>query len=147
MLLHWIFVLSGFIQIQKRIQIPFENRFGKLEKKKKKEKKENVFFILSFWPISPAASCFLPRLLLVGRSAFPSRWSAHGPFASSPPRLGPSRRKPSSCAQATTSPLLSASHASNHFLKPSATTPSKASTDRIHPLNLFLPYLEHLWAI
>jgi hypothetical protein len=33
------------------------------------------------------------------------------------------------------------------LLKPSATTPSKATTDRIHPLNLFLPYLEHLRAI
>jgi hypothetical protein len=36
MLSHNIFVLSGLIQIQKRIQNPFENCFGNFEKKKKK---------------------------------------------------------------------------------------------------------------
>jgi hypothetical protein len=36
MLLYWIFVLSGLIQIQKRIQNPFENGFGKFGKKMKR---------------------------------------------------------------------------------------------------------------
>jgi hypothetical protein len=37
MLLHWIFVLSGLIQIQKRIQNLLENGFEKLGKEKEKD--------------------------------------------------------------------------------------------------------------
>jgi hypothetical protein len=142
MLLYWNFCIEWFDSNSKEkfkiyLEIPWKNW---------KKKKENVFFfILGFWPIGLAASCFLPRLLLVGRSA--SR--AVGQRATRllpPPRLGPSRRRPSSRAQATV-PLSSLSLANvagprvraASLLKPSAMTPFKTITDRIPPLNLFFP--------
>jgi hypothetical protein len=58
MLSHNIFVLSGLIQIQKRIQNPFENCFGNFEKKKKK-----IFPLLSaFGPAQPRALRLGPSL-------------------------------------------------------------------------------------
>jgi hypothetical protein len=137
-----IFVWSGLIQIQKRNSKSIWNSLEKLEKEK-----ENVFlFILGFWPISPAASCFLPRLLLVGRSAFPSHWPARTArfpalLSWAEPAVGPSSRAHD---HVLLSSLLFADITglrvrAASLLKPSATTPSKYIIDRIPSLNLFFP--------
>jgi hypothetical protein len=49
--------LSGWFQIQKRIQNLFENGFGKLEKEKEKE----ILFYSTFWPNSAHARFFCTR--------------------------------------------------------------------------------------
>jgi hypothetical protein len=62
MLLHWIFVLSGLIQLQKRIQNPFENCSENFEKKKQRDSP----FLSVFGPaIRPACSLPHPRSALL----------------------------------------------------------------------------------
>jgi hypothetical protein len=74
---------------------------------KLEKEKENVFhFILGFWPIGLAASRFLPRLLLVGRSAFPSREQRAARFPAPPWAELPQARHH---ARAAVFPLLSIS--------------------------------------
>jgi hypothetical protein len=89
-----IFVLSGLILIQKRIQNLFEIPL----KNWKKKKKENIFhFILGFRPIGPAAIRFFPRLISVVRSASCDVDSARGLFPALPwakPVAGPLPRAP-----------------------------------------------------
>jgi hypothetical protein len=58
MLLHWIFVLSGLIQIQKKIQNLLENDF---EKNLERKRKENSLYSLSL--------SFLAYLALFSRAA------------------------------------------------------------------------------
>jgi hypothetical protein len=64
MLSHNIFVLSGLIQIQKRIQNLLKNGFQKLEKKKKR----NFPLLLAFGPAIRQA-CSLPH---PSQACFPS---------------------------------------------------------------------------
>jgi hypothetical protein len=81
MLLHWIFVLGGLIQIQKRIQNPFENFFENFEKKKKK----SYLLLSDFGPaIRPG---LLPPSLPLGLSPFVAQLHR---VALPAPRHGPS---------------------------------------------------------
>jgi hypothetical protein len=134
-----IFVWSGLIQIQKRNLESIWNSLEKMEKEK-----GNVFlFILGFWPIGPAASYFLPRLLLVSRSAFLSIWPACAACFPAPLSWAEPAAGPSLCARSRVllSSLLFIDIAGPRvraasLLKPSATTPSKYITDRIPPLHI-----------
>jgi hypothetical protein len=73
MLLHIIFVLSGLIRKQKRIQNSIESGFRKFGKEKEKD-----FSTLSgFWPVGPAAWLHspvgpLPPPFLLAHSALPT---------------------------------------------------------------------------
>jgi hypothetical protein len=52
MLLHIVFVLSGLIQIQKRIQNPFQNAFENLEKEKEFLLSLTIPLFRPAWPCS-----------------------------------------------------------------------------------------------
>jgi hypothetical protein len=73
MLLHIIFVLSGLIQKQKRIQNSIESGFRKFGKEKEKDFPP----LSSFWHVGPAAWLHslagpLPPPFLLARSASPT---------------------------------------------------------------------------
>jgi hypothetical protein len=83
-----IFVLSGLIQIQKRIQNPFENCFENFEKKKKRVYSLLSVFGLAIRPglppssptlgLAPSTAQLHPSLLARGRPISPSPLRAMG---------------------------------------------------------------------
>jgi hypothetical protein len=89
MLLHWIFVWSGLIQIQNIFEIPWKTR-------KKKKKTFSISFLV-FGPSAQLPPAFSPASCCLSRSAFPGRWPERvaallhflAPFPWAEPIVGP----------------------------------------------------------
>jgi hypothetical protein len=140
MLLHWNFCLEWFDSNSKE---KFKIYLKFLGKNWKKKKKTFSISFLAFGPSAQLPPAFFPA----------SSWSAARPSRAvdsarpvSPPRLGPSHRRPVITREQpfSLSSLSLADTVGLHvraasFLKPTPKSPSLFATDRIHPLNLFFP--------